>query len=182
MLTVQEGIIDLTLKFSDGAQLPLHYFSRDDYFIDTSASNSKMLDFTSYDTSEDEDEEFSVHQVQQPIPEGPRVHAIGQGQGKLLEITLELGVQCQDRTKKTHPLAVGIVEGVVEFPEDTQSDISVYPSARDLPGSRDTKGLGSQRSGDAGICIEESTTSPLHLLIFVSYIVTRCGHIMFVFI
>lgn len=182
MLTAQDGIIDLTLKFSDGAQLPLHYFSRDDYFIDTSASNSKMLDFTSYDTSEDEDEEFSVHQAQQPIPEGPRVHAIGQGQGKLLEVTLELGVQCQDRTKKTHPLAVGIVEGVVEFPEDTQSDISVYPSARDSPGNRDTKGLGSQRNGEAGIFIVESITSLLHLITFVCYIVTCCRYIMCLFV
>lgn len=143
--------MDLTVRFSDGTQLPLHYVNRDDYYLDLDTLNSKVITFASTETPE------GGHVVHQTPLGGPRVQAVGQGQGKLVKITLDLGDQCQGQTKQMHTLAVATVEGVVEFPEDTQSDISVYQIGRDTSGRGDLKSSGQRKNGG-----KSSTLSPIN--------------------
>lgn len=86
----------ISLKFDDGAVLPLHYFSSQDYALTLEAVDSHAVDFG--------------------VPfshDSPRIIAKGQSKGKLLKISIELGEICQRKASRT--LAVGYLNGEIDF-------------------------------------------------------------------
>ena len=82
----QEGTLDVSVRFSDNTSLRLGHVPAADYFLDLSSRNERVLSFGPM-----------LSKAQ------PKVIAIGQGQGELMKISLELGDACQRKTTK--PLA-----------------------------------------------------------------------------
>ena len=137
-------MLDITLKFSDGVQLPLHYISKDDYDLDTDTLNDKIVSFIDSDKTT------------------PRIQAISSGRGKLLKIVLELNEQCN--LKKTHVLASSTVDIEVEYPEETykhtQSDMSSITNIRESYATKDVKAsAGLQKKSNSNKLMNPQTSS-----------------------
>lgn len=113
-MCLQEGVLDVSVKFSDGSMMPLHHIRLADYFLDTSTLNSHLV---------------SLGPALSPST--PLVVGLKQGAGELIKIALQLGDACQ--RKKSRPLAVSYVYVNVDFSKQptspstqVQNDASQY--------------------------------------------------------
>jgi len=102
VLCSQEGVLDISVKFSDGSMMPLHHIRLVDYFLDTSTLNSHLVSFGPALS-----------------PHTPLVVGLKQGAGELVKIALQLGDACQ--RKKSRPLAVSYVYVNVDFSKQPTS-------------------------------------------------------------
>ncbi|KAM7312583.1 hypothetical protein ISCGN_009488 [Ixodes scapularis] len=88
----QEGLLDMTLRFSDGTSTPLTDVAESDFSLTTRSLDRTVVELA----------------LVAPSSGGraarPRIVAVGQGQGNLLQVHLELGEACQ-RKQKGDPLA-----------------------------------------------------------------------------
>lgn len=92
----QDALLDISLKFDDGAVVPLQYFLPRDYILDLEVIDNQVIGLGA---------EFS--------PAMPRVIALGQGKGKVLKVSLELADICQ--RKASRPLAIGYAYADIDF-------------------------------------------------------------------
>ncbi|XP_013410482.1 transmembrane protein 132C [Lingula anatina] len=97
----QEGILDISVQFSDGSVMPLRYFPSSSFTLDTASLNNHV-----------------VAKGGLYGPAQPHVIAVGQGKGELLKLTLEVNESCQRR--KTKPLSITYVYVDVDFSRDEQ--------------------------------------------------------------
>lgn len=108
----QEGIIDISLQFSDDTRIPLKYVDPDDYYLDISTSYHHLVGL-----------------VEDSKPYQPRIVALKEGRGELFKILFKLGKKC--RKKKSLPLQTDIVMVNADFslPNTISNDhyLSDYP-------------------------------------------------------
>uniref|UniRef100_T1J6G2 Transmembrane protein 132E n=1 Tax=Strigamia maritima TaxID=126957 RepID=T1J6G2_STRMM len=91
-----EGLLDIRLSFSDGSVVPLSQISETDYHLTADTLDNTVVAFAP---------KMAQHH--------PRIIAIGQGKGDLLQVTLELSETCQRR--RSPPLATNYVYVDVDF-------------------------------------------------------------------
>lgn len=115
---MQEGLLDVSIKFSDKTSIPLRHVPPADYFLDMDTLNNHVVAFG-------------------PMlsPDRPRIIALGQGKGELLKLALELGDACQK--KKSRPLAVSYVYIDVDFSEDSAKEKLLQNDGRFITGGGD---------------------------------------------
>jgi len=92
----QEGLLDITLMFSDGSSTPLRDIDSDQYYLTVDTLDSRVIAFAPILGSKD-----------------TRVIAVGKGRGELLKVSLELADDCHD--KNDDPLATANVYVEVDF-------------------------------------------------------------------
>ncbi|XP_077511676.1 transmembrane protein 132C dtn isoform X2 [Amblyomma americanum] len=88
----QEGLLDVTLRFSDGTWTPLTDVPESDFSLVTESLDPGVVALA------------PVAPSSGGLAARPRIVAIGQGQGNLLQLSLELGEACQ-RRRRGAPLA-----------------------------------------------------------------------------
>ncbi|CAN7984852.1 unnamed protein product [Ixodes hexagonus] len=88
----QEGLLDMTLRFSDGTSTPLTDVAESDFSLTTESLDPSVVALA------------PVAPSSGGRAARPRVVAVGQGQGNLLQVHLELGEACQ-RKRRGSPLA-----------------------------------------------------------------------------
>ncbi|CAH1154164.1 unnamed protein product [Phaedon cochleariae] len=98
----QEGLLDIELEFSDGQRTPLRDFSDSDYHLVVESLDPEVVAFAPMVASHH-----------------PRVIAVGEGGGDLLQVTLLLAEECRvgsrPRGKSGGPLATAAASISVDF-------------------------------------------------------------------
>eukprot|EP00092_Neocalanus_flemingeri_P018939 GFUD01020515.1.p1 GENE.GFUD01020515.1~~GFUD01020515.1.p1 ORF type:complete len:1459 (-),score=271.45 GFUD01020515.1:1899-6275(-) len=92
----QEGLLDITVVFSDGTTTPLRNIDPAQYYLTVDTLNSHVIAFAPVAGSKD-----------------PRVIAVGKGDGRLLQVSLELADDCHE--KNDEPLATATAYVHVDF-------------------------------------------------------------------
>ncbi|KRT83248.1 hypothetical protein AMK59_4705, partial [Oryctes borbonicus] len=125
----QEGLLDIELEFSDGSRTPLREVADSDYHLLVESIDPEIVAFAPMVASHH-----------------PRVIAVGEGSGDLLQVTLLLAEECRGPTrgknKGSGPLGTAAASVVVDFsssdlqhrPDILQNDGGSYGSSK---GSRD---------------------------------------------
>ncbi|XP_049823614.1 transmembrane protein 132E isoform X2 [Aethina tumida] len=107
----QEGLLDIELEFSDGSKTPLRDISDTDYHLVVESLDPDVVAFAPMVASHH-----------------PRVIAVGEGNGDLLQVTLLLAEECRlsgrPKGKAAGPLATAAASIVVDY---SSSDISHRP-------------------------------------------------------
>lgn len=107
----QEGLLDIELEFSDGNKTPLRDISDSDYHLVVESLDPEVVAFAPMVASRH-----------------PRVIAVGEGSGDLLQVTLLLSEDCRmsakSKIKTGGPLATSSASVEVDF---TSSDLSHRP-------------------------------------------------------
>lgn len=96
---LQEGILDVSLEFSDKTRIPLKYANPNDYSLDVTSLNHHVVGVAPFIT-----------------PAQPRIVALGQGKGELIKAMLRLRDRCV--RKRSRSLAVSYVHVDVDFSQD----------------------------------------------------------------
>ena len=96
LLIFQEGLLDITVLFSDGSSTPLRDIDPAQYYLTVDTLDPQVIAFAPIIGSKD-----------------TRVIAVGKGEGELLSVSLELADECHDKTDD--PLATARVSVKVEF-------------------------------------------------------------------
>ena len=94
---LQEGLLDITLLFSDGTETPLRSVAAAQYYLAVDTVDTSVIAFA-------------------PVPghhKDTRVIAVGRGRGELLKVSLELADECHDKGEE--PLASAMVTVEVEL-------------------------------------------------------------------
>ncbi|KAK9878658.1 hypothetical protein WA026_023108 [Henosepilachna vigintioctopunctata] len=101
----QEGLLDIELEFSDGTKTPLRDVADADYHLVVESLDPEVVAFAPMVASHH-----------------PRVIAVGEGGGDLLQVTLLLSDECRasarSRSKGAGPLARAFANVVVDFGTD----------------------------------------------------------------
>ncbi|KAG5868104.1 hypothetical protein JTB14_034634 [Gonioctena quinquepunctata] len=101
----QEGLLDIELEFSDGQKTPLRDISDTDYHLVVESLDPEVVAFAPMVASHH-----------------PRVIAVGEGSGDLLQVTLLLAEECRNsgrpKMKSTGPLATSAASITVDFSSD----------------------------------------------------------------
>ncbi|KAJ8975395.1 hypothetical protein NQ317_008610 [Molorchus minor] len=107
----QEGLLDISLEFSDRSKTPLRDISDTDYHLVVESLDPEVVAFAPMVASHH-----------------PRVIAVGEGSGDLLQITLLLAEECRTsgrpKMKAAGPLATAAASITVDF---SSSDLSHRP-------------------------------------------------------
>nr|XP_022906136.1 transmembrane protein 132E [Onthophagus taurus] len=129
----QEGLLDIVLEFSDDSKTPLREISDADYHLVVESVDPEVVAFAPMVASHH-----------------PRVIAVGEGSGDLLQVTLLLSEECKGpgrgKSKGSGPLATAAASVVVDFssndlahrPDLLQNDGGSYGSSK---GNRDFQDL-----------------------------------------
>nr|CAH7758294.1 unnamed protein product [Callosobruchus chinensis] len=100
----QEGLLDIELEFSDGSKIPLRDISDTDYHLVVESLDPEIVAFAPIVASHH-----------------PRVIAVGEGSGDLLQVTLLLADECRSqgkpKGKSSSPLATAAAKITVDFSE-----------------------------------------------------------------
>lgn len=99
----QEGLLDITVVFSDGSSVPLRNIDPEQYYLTVDTLNSHVIAFAPVAGSKD-----------------PRVIAVGKGNGNLLQVSLELADDCHE--KHDEPLATATAYVSVDFAGSSHLD------------------------------------------------------------
>ena len=94
---LQEGLLDITLLFSDGTETPLRSVAAAQYYLAVDTVDTSVIAFA-------------------PVPghhKDTRVIAVGRGRGELLKVSLELADECHDKGEE--PLASALVTVEVDL-------------------------------------------------------------------
>ncbi|KAL3270215.1 hypothetical protein HHI36_009271 [Cryptolaemus montrouzieri] len=117
----QEGLLDIELEFSDGTKTPLRDIADSDYHLVVESLDPEVVAFAPMVASHH-----------------PRVIAVGEGSGDLLQVTLLLSEECRmsarSKIKGLGPLAQASANVIVDFsssdlphrPDILQNDGGVY--------------------------------------------------------
>ncbi|RZC37691.1 transmembrane protein 132B-like [Asbolus verrucosus] len=107
----QEGLLDIELEFSDGTRTPLRDIADSDYHLVVESLDPEVVAFAPMVASHH-----------------PRVIAVGEGNGDLLQVTLLLAEECRTSTKpkvkSAGPLATASASVTVDF---STSDLQHRP-------------------------------------------------------
>nr|XP_008197339.1 PREDICTED: transmembrane protein 132B isoform X2 [Tribolium castaneum] len=107
----QEGLLDIELEFSDGTRTPLRDIADSDYHLVVESLDPEVVAFAPMVASHH-----------------PRVIAVGEGNGDLLQVTLLLAEECRTsnrpKMKGAGPLATASASVTVDF---TSSDLQHRP-------------------------------------------------------
>lgn len=107
----QEGLLDIELEFSDGTKTPLRDISDTDYHLVVESLDPEVVAFAPMVASHH-----------------PRVIAVGEGSGDLLQVTLLLPEECRTsgrpKMKSSGPLSSAAASITVDF---SSSDLSHRP-------------------------------------------------------
>lgn len=106
----QEGLLDIELEFSDGSKTPLRDVADSDYHLVVESLDPEVVAFAPMVASRH-----------------PRVIAVGEGNGDLLQVTLLLPEECRAAVRsksKAGPLATAAASVVVDF---SSNDLSHRP-------------------------------------------------------
>jgi len=132
----QEGLLDITVVFSDGSSTPLRNIDPAQYYLTVDTLDSHVIAFAPVAGSQD-----------------PRVIAVGKGSGQLLQVSVELADDCHD--KHDEPLATATAYVHVDFSGSSQLDL---PDNQRKPGKghrnkkkrKDVKNDSSMKTVDMG--------------------------------
>lgn len=95
-------MLDIELEFSDGTKTPLRDIADSDYRLNVNSLDTEVVAFAPMVASRH-----------------PRVIAVGEGNGDLLQVTLELADECKNsprpKMKGVGPLATASVSVTVDF-------------------------------------------------------------------
>ena len=95
---LQEGLLDITLLFSDGTETPLRAVAAAQYYLAVDTVDTSVIAFA-------------------PVPghhKDTRVIAVGRGRGELLKVSLELADECHDKGEEALASALVTVEVELE--------------------------------------------------------------------
>lgn len=106
---LQEGVLDISIHFSDNTTFPLEFVSPQDYFLEVISMNSHVLGISPY-----------------VKPYQPRILALGQGHGELLKVIFNLGYQCEK--KKSRPIAVEYLKWDIDFQQRLKTQNGPFQS------------------------------------------------------
>ncbi|XP_074036217.1 transmembrane protein 132C dtn isoform X2 [Leptinotarsa decemlineata] len=102
----QEGLLDIELEFSDGQKTPLRDISDTDYHLVVESLDPEVVAFAPMVASHH-----------------PRVIAVGEGSGDLLQVTLLLAEECRNsgrpKMKSAGPLGTAAASITVDFSTDS---------------------------------------------------------------
>jgi transmembrane protein 132 len=132
----QEGLLDITVVFSDGTATPLRNIDPEQYYLTVDTLNSHVIAFAPVAGSKD-----------------PRVIAVGKGDGQLLQVSLELADDCHE--KHDEPLATATAYVHVDFTGSPQLDLpdnqrKLNKGQRNKKKRKELKDDSSMRSVDMG--------------------------------
>ncbi|XP_025833785.1 transmembrane protein 132E isoform X2 [Agrilus planipennis] len=130
----QEGLLDIEIEFSDGSKTPLREVADTDYHLVVESLDPEVVAFAPMVASHH-----------------PRVIAVGEGSGDLLQVTLLLSEECRTFSRPKHkgigPLATATASVTVDFsvgdlphrPDILQNDGGSYGNSkvRDFTDLRD---------------------------------------------
>ena len=125
---MQEGILDISLEFSDGATVQLRDVDPAQYYLTVDTLDTRVIAFAPAAGSRD-----------------TRVVAVGRGEGELLTVSLELADDCHDKNEE--PLATGTAFVRVEF--NSSGGAGGPGEAR--PGRRNKKRRKEEEEKEAGM-------------------------------
>jgi len=100
----QEGLLDIDVIFSDGHSTPLHMFEPDHYYLAVDSLNPHVIAFAPVSGTSD-----------------PRVIAVGEGEGDLLSVSLELADDCHE--KHNPPIASSKAQVLVQFTSGSEKKL-----------------------------------------------------------
>ena len=128
--------MDITVVFSDGTSTPLRNIDPEQYYLTVDTLNSHVIAFAPVAGSKD-----------------PRVIAVGKGDGRLLQVSLELADDCHE--KNDEPLATATAYVHVDFTaavhlEVPKSERKFNKSNRNKKKRKEHKNDGSMKSVDMG--------------------------------
>lgn len=122
---MQEGLLDIELEFSDGSRTPLREVADSDYHLLVESTDPEIVAFAPMVASHH-----------------PRVIAVGEGSGDLLQVTLLISEECRGplrgKSKGYGPLGTAAASVVVDFsssdlqhrPDILQNDGGSYGNAK----------------------------------------------------
>ncbi|XP_057654487.1 transmembrane protein 132E isoform X1 [Diorhabda carinulata] len=188
----QEGLLDIELEFSDRQKTPLRDIADTDYHLVVESLDPEVVAFAPMVASHH-----------------PRVIAVGEGSGDLLQVTLLLAEECRNsgkpKTKATGPLASASATINVDFssidlhrPDILQNDGGSYGSSKarefsdlqdilkgssiHLENSDEPNVLARQFQGNKGISRQLSPhhSTPLEISMYVLLAAFCCAILVFV--
>ncbi|XP_066247683.1 transmembrane protein 132E [Euwallacea similis] len=128
----QEGLLDIELEFSDGTKTALRDISDTDYHLVVESLDPAVVAFAPMVASHH-----------------PRVIAVGEGSGDLLQVTLLLSEECRStgrpKMKPAGPLATAAANIVVDF---SSSDLAHRPDILQNDGGSYGNSKGGREFGD----------------------------------
>ncbi|KAL5017671.1 hypothetical protein ScPMuIL_007260 [Solemya velum] len=105
----QEGILDISIHFSDNTNFPLEFVAPQDYFLEIASLNTRIIGIAPY-----------------VKPYQPRIVSYGQGHGELLKVIFKLGYQCEK--KKSRPLAIEYITLDADFQQRLKTQMDPFQS------------------------------------------------------
>ncbi|XP_017768079.1 PREDICTED: transmembrane protein 132D isoform X2 [Nicrophorus vespilloides] len=139
----QEGLLDIELEFSDGSKTPLREVVDTDYHLVVESLDPEVVAFAPMVASHH-----------------PRVIAVGEGSGDLLQVTLMLSEECRAAARsksKGGPLAMASASVVVDF---SSSDIPHRPDILQNDGGSFSGGKGREFSDLQDILKDDGRIEP----------------------